>query len=232
MATEDSPGGPIPIQDHTSVLPASGKPSTTCKGLWGAWQTRAVRANPLFPTRAETPRPAKKYGGSSESKGRRAPRTTAAKTGKPLVSEPIFSPRPRITKGDRLLVRGMLPERSRLAWEASVPAELRLPSPSQTGAAGAGRELTEPNHRQPAREGLSVLTGSGVQPSKHQAADTPDTVAHHRERSRWKPGKPAKQSHTTTAPRSEQSLNPQPAKASQVLHTKPKPGDRLQKQKI
>lgn len=121
----------------------------------------------------------------------------------------------------------MLPDKNRLAWEASVPTELRLLSPSQTGAAGAGRELTEPDHRQPAREGLSVLTGSRVQPNKHQAAYMPDTVAHHRERSRWKPGKPAKQSHTTKAPKSKWSLKPQPAKASQVLQAKPKPGDRL-----
>lgn len=69
----------------------------------------------------------------------------------------------------------MLPDKNRLAWEASVPTELRLLSPSQTGAAGAGRELTEPDHRQPAREGLSVLTGSRVQPNKHQAAYMPDT---------------------------------------------------------
>ena len=125
-------------------------------------------------------------------------------------------------------MREMLPDKSSLASEAFVPTELRLPSPSQTRAAGAGREMTEnPTTGSQPTKGALFLTGSGVQPNTQQIAYVPDTAVHHRERSRWKPGKPAKQSHTTKAPRIEQSLKPQSVKASQISHAKPKPGDRL-----
>ena len=76
-------------------------------------------------------------------------------------------------------------------------------------------------------KGSLFLTGSRVQPNTQQIPYMPDTAVHHRERSRWKVGRPAKQSHTTKAPRIEQSLKPQSAKASQVSQAKPKPGDRL-----